>query len=140
MGRLGRDPDIKNLQSGSKFASFSIATSEKWKNKQGEWQEKTQWHNIVVWNEHTVGVVAKYVIKGTRVYVEGALETRKWQGSDGNDRYSTEVVLKGYSGKLEVLSGGRSKEDRDDPDDNRERDPPRGRRQESRDIDDEIPF
>ncbi len=102
VGNLGRDPEIRSLQSGGKVATFSVATSETWKDKSGEKQEKTDWHNVVVWNEALVGLVEKYVKKGTKLLVEGKLETRKWE-KDGIDRYSTEVVLTGFNARILLL-------------------------------------
>ncbi len=92
IGNLGRDPEIKYTQSNVPVANFSVATSESWKDKtSGEWQEKTEWHRIVAWR-HLAERAEKYLRKGKQVYVEGRLETRKWQGQDGQDRYTTEIV------------------------------------------------
>jgi single-strand DNA-binding protein len=107
IGRVGKDPEIRATQAGKKLASFSIATSEYWKDKQGEKQEKTEWHNIVVFNENIAKIVESYVKKGGQVYIEGHLQTRKWTDKDNNDRYTTEVVLHGFNAKL-VLLGGKS--------------------------------
>lgn len=105
LGNLGKDPEIRTFQSGDRCATFSIATSEQWKDKNtGEKREHTDWHNIVVFSEGLVGVVEKYCKKGTKVYVQGALKTRKWQDQGGNDRWSTEVVLRGWGAQL-VLCG-----------------------------------
>jgi single-strand DNA-binding protein len=107
IGNLGADPEIRNTQNGSKVATFSIATSESWKDKNtGEKKERTEWHRVVVWNEGLVGIVEKYVHKGDKIYVEGELQTRKWQDQEGKDRYSTEVVLTGFNGTLTMLSSG----------------------------------
>ena len=104
LGNLGRDPDIRSMQSGKKMASFSIATSKRWKDKSTQEQkESTSWHNIVVFNEGLVDVIEKYVKKGSKIYVEGELSTRKYQDKDGNDRYTTEVVLQGYNSTLTML-------------------------------------
>jgi len=104
LGNLGRDPEIRSMQSGSKMASFSIATSKRWKDKNTQEQkEKTSWHNIVVFGDGLVDIVERYVKKGSKIYVEGELQTRKWQDQDGNDRYSTEVVLQGYNCNLTLL-------------------------------------
>jgi len=92
VGNLGRDPEIKYTQSNVPVANFSVATSESWKDKNtGEWQEKTEWHRIVAWR-HLAERAEKYLRKGKQVYIEGRIETRKWTGQDGNDRYTTEVV------------------------------------------------
>ena len=104
LGNLGRDPEIRSMQSGSKMASFSIATSKRWKDKSTQEQkEKTTWHNIVVFGDGLVDIVEKYVKKGSKLYVEGELQTRKWQDKDQNDRYTTEVVLQGYNCNLTLL-------------------------------------
>ena len=120
LGNLGRDPDIRSMQSGKKMASFSIATSKRWKDKSTQEQkESTSWHNIVVFNEGLVDVIEKYVKKGAKIYVEGELTTRKYQDKDGNDRYTTEVVLQGYNSTLTMLgssSGGASNSTADMPD------------------------
>ena len=104
LGNLGRDPEIRSMQSGKKMASFSIATSKRWKDRNTQEQkENTSWHNIVVFNEGLVDVIEKYVKKGSKIYVEGELQTRKWQDQDGKDRYTTEVVLQGYNSNLTLL-------------------------------------
>ena len=98
IGRLGKDPEIKNLSNGSSVANFSVATSESWKDKRsGEKQEKTEWHNIVVWNEKTIEFVEKYLNKGDLVRIEGKIQTRKWEDKDGQDRYSTEIVIPAFA-------------------------------------------
>ena len=104
LGNLGRDPEIRSLQSGSKMATFSIATSKRWKDKNTQEQkDKTSWHNIVVFGDGLVDIIEKYVKKGSKIYIEGELQTRKWQDQDGNDRYTTEVVLQGYNSNLTLL-------------------------------------
>ena len=104
LGNLGRDPEIRSMQSGSKMASFSIATSKRWKDKNTQEQkEKTSWHNVVVFGDGLVNIVENYVKKGSKIYVEGELQTRKWQDQDGNDKYTTEVVLQGYNCNLTLL-------------------------------------
>ena len=109
LGNLGRDPDIRSMQSGKKMASFSIATSKRWKDRNTQEQkENTSWHNIVVFNEGLVDVIEKYVKKGSKIYVEGELSTRKYQDKDGNDRYTTEVVLQGYNSNLTMLGSSSS--------------------------------
>jgi single-strand DNA-binding protein len=98
IGRLGKDPEVKNLTNGSAVANFSVATSEKWKDKRsGEMQEKTEWHNIVVWNEKTIEFVQKYLNKGDLVRIEGKIQTRKWEDQDGKGRYSTEIVIPAFA-------------------------------------------
>jgi len=104
LGNLGRDPDIRSMQSGSKMASFSLATSKRWKDRNTQEQkEKTSWHNIVVFGDGLVDIVEKYVKKGSKIYVEGELQTRKWQDQDGNDKYTTEVILQGFNSNLTLL-------------------------------------
>lgn len=117
IGNVGKDPEIRHTQGGDPIASFSIATSETWKDKNsGERKERTQWHNIVVFNKPLCEVVEKYVKKGMKVHVEGQIETRKWQDKDGADRYSTEIVLRQFKGEITLLSQvgeGRSAPDPD---------------------------
>lgn len=114
LGNVGRDPEIKTLKSGEKVANFSIATSESWKDKAtGERREKTDWHNIVVFNPNIVGVVEKYVRKGSKVYVEGAIKTREYEDRDGNKRRTTEIVIENFRGNLS-LEGGKSEAGSDD--------------------------
>ena len=104
LGNLGRDPEIRSLQSGSKMATFSLATSKRWKDKSTQEQkDKTSWHNIVIFGDGLVNIVEKYVKKGSKLYIEGELNTRKWQDQSGNDRYTTEVVLQGYNCILTLL-------------------------------------
>lgn len=106
IGNLGKDPEIKSFQNGGKIANFSIATSEQWKDKMsGERKERTEWHNITISGDGLVGVVERYLKKGSKVYIEGSLRTRKWQDRDGNDRYTTEVVVAGMNGALTMLDG-----------------------------------
>ena len=109
LGNLGRDPEIRSMQSGKKMATFSIATSKRWKDKNTQEQkENTSWHNIVVFNEGLVDVIEKYIKKGSKIYIEGELSTRKYQDKDGNDRYTTEVVLQGYNSNLTMLGSNSS--------------------------------
>lgn len=106
IGNLGKDPEIRSFQNGGKVCNFSIATSETWRDKTtGERQERTQWHNIAVFSEGLVGVIERFVKKGSKVYVSGALETRKYQDQSGADRYSTEVVLRNFNSELILLDG-----------------------------------
>lgn len=125
IGNLGGDPEVKRTQDGKPVVNLSIATSDSWKDKStGERKEKTEWHRVVIWNEGLCGVAEKYLQKGAKVYIEGALTTRKWQDKDGKDKYSTEVVLNGYGGVLTMLDkpgerseGTRPERERDDPSD-----------------------
>jgi single-strand DNA-binding protein len=106
IGNLGADPDIKRTQDGRPIANLSIATSDTWKDKNtGERREKTEWHRVVVFNEGLCRVIENYVKKGSKVYIEGQLQTRKWQDNEGKDRWSTEVVLQNYNGVLTMLDG-----------------------------------
>ncbi|MDP2697929.1 single-stranded DNA-binding protein [Thalassospira sp.] len=104
VGNLGRDPEIRFTQAGKKIANFSIATSEQWKDRQsGERRERTEWHRIVVFSDALADVVEKYVKKGSKLYIEGQLRTRKWQGQDGKENYTTEIVLEGFNSVLTML-------------------------------------
>jgi single-strand DNA-binding protein len=106
IGNLGKDPEIRSFQNGGRAASFSVATSESWKDKEtGERKERTEWHRVSVVNDGLVTVVEKYLRKGSKVYVEGRMETRKWTDRDGIERYTTEVVLRPFSGELVMLEG-----------------------------------
>ena len=105
LGNLGQDPDVRTMQSGKKIATMSLATSDSWKDKEtGEKKEKTEWHRIVVFNEGLVGVVENYIKKGTKLYIEGALQTRKWTDDSGTEKYTTEIVIQGYGGRIDIVS------------------------------------
>lgn len=104
VGNLGKDPEVRTFGNGGEVVSFSLATSETWNDKQsGDRREKTEWHNVVIFNEMLGKVAKNYAKKGSKVYVEGSLQTRKWQGQDGNDRYTTEIVLQRFRGELTLL-------------------------------------
>ena len=103
VGNVGADPEIKRLQSGSPIANLRIATSETWKDRSGERKEKTEWHTVICFNEGLCKIIEQYVKKGSKLYVEGSLQTRKWQDQSGNDRYSTEVVLQSFGSTLTLL-------------------------------------
>ena len=104
VGNLGADPEIKAMPSGDKMAKFPVATSETWRDRQtGERREKTEWHNVVVFNDNLSKVAENYLRKGMKVYLEGSLQTRKWQDQNGQDRYTTEVVLPKFRGELQML-------------------------------------
>ena len=106
VGNVGNDPEIRSFNNGGKVANFSLATSENWRDKQsGERKEKTEWHRVAIFNDGLVGVVERYVKKGSKLYIEGKLQTRKWTDRDGNDKYTTEVVLQGFGGTLTMLDG-----------------------------------
>ena len=147
LGNLGRDPEIRSMQSGKKMASFSIATSKRWKDRSTQEQkENTSWHNIVVFNEGLVDVIEKYIKKGSKIYVEGELSTRKYQDKDGNDKYTTEVVLQGYNSTLTMLdsrnSGSASIEEapNSSSSDSKLEDSLDSQVSDSQDLDDDIPF
>jgi single-strand DNA-binding protein len=108
IGNLGRDPEVRSFQNGGKVVNLRIATSETWRDKQtGERKERTEWHSVAIFNEALGKIAEQYLKKGSTVYIEGQLETRKWQDQSGQDKYSTEVVLRPYGGNLTLL-GGRS--------------------------------
>lgn len=126
IGRLGRDPELRSTQAGKKVANFSLGVSEKYKDVDGQKQERTEWVKVSVFNDGLVGVVESYVKRGDLLYIEGQLQTRKWQDKDGQDRYSTEIVLGGFNGKLVMLGGSDKK--------------PETKHDAPAMIDDEIPF
>lgn len=152
VGNVGADPEIRRTQSGSAIGNLRIATSETWRDKNsGEKKERTEWHTVVIFTEGLVKVVEQYVKKGSKVYIEGALTTRKWQDQSGNDRYSTEVVLQGFNSTLTLLDGpARSEGGSGDyaASSGRERKPATEKADSygnqpanfSRDLDDDIPF
>lgn len=152
VGNLGRDPEIRSTQDGLRIANLSVATSETWRDRNsGERKEKTEWHRVAIFNERLVDVAEKYLRKGAKIYIEGALQTRKWTDKEGQDRYTTEVVLGRFNGQLTMLdsrgSGGEgfsaAPEDDMAP---ASRGPGGGgmsrggRAPASQDLDDEIPF
>jgi single-strand DNA-binding protein len=122
IGNVGKDPEVRRMTSGDAVVNLSVATSETWK-KDGERKEKTEWHRVVCFNEHIGKVIEQYVRKGSKVYIEGALQTRKWTDKDGAEKYSTEIVIQKYRGELVLLDGKRD-----------------GAEPASREMDDEIPF
>ena len=134
MGNLGADPEIRHTQDGQPIANFSLATSESWRDKNtGNRVERTEWHRVVIFSEGLAKVAEKYLQKGSKIYLEGQMRTRKWQDRDGNDRYSTEVHMQGYDAKLVMLGGTR----RNGTGSNESQDPPAGG---GSDLDDDIPF
>ena len=157
LGNVGADPEVRRTSGGNPVVSFSLATSETWRDRStGERKEKVDWHNVVIWNEGLCKVAEQYLRKGSKVYIEGKLQTRKWQDQSGNDRYSTEVVMQ-FDAKLVLLSGrdddggsGRRGNRRDDDGGRGERRDDRGLSDRgrpvdngsyfSRDLDDDIPF
>jgi single-strand DNA-binding protein len=153
IGNLGKDPEVRRLNSGDPVVSFTLATNETWRDKNsGERKERTEWHNIVIYNENLAKIAEQYCKKGTKVYIEGQLQTRKWQDQSGNDRYSTEIVLTRFRGELQLLDSRGGGEARDSfPDENGSRSfgrpSPGGERKPALSggggtgpIDDDIPF
>jgi single-strand DNA-binding protein len=111
IGNLGKDPEVRTTQAGSKICNLSIATSESWNDRQtGERKERTEWHRVVIFNERLADVAEKYLRKGRKVYVEGALETRKYTDQSGQEKYTTEVVLRNFRGELTLLDSARGEE------------------------------
>jgi single-strand DNA-binding protein len=151
VGNLGRDPEIRRTQDGRPIAQLSVATSENWRDKNtGERKEKTEWHRVVIFSEGLAKIAEQYLKKGSKVYLEGALQTRKWQDKDGNEKYTTEVVLQGFNSTLTMLDGrsggaGGGAESSEDfgssgPTPSRERKPAMAGGGGRDDMDDEIPF
>ncbi|MGB0635192.1 MAG: single-stranded DNA-binding protein [Paracoccaceae bacterium] len=143
IGNLGADPEVRTFQNGGKVCNLRIATSESWKDKNtGERRDKTEWHSVSIFAEGLVRICEQYLKKGSKVFVEGSLQTRKWQDQSGADRYSTEVVLQGFNGTLTMLdSRAGSNGDFDSPKDNNELSSNSDTFSNSAsDIDDEIPF
>ena len=142
IGRLGADPEIKQMVNGKSVARLSIATSNTWKDKNtGEKKEKTEWHRIVIFNEGLVNVVQQYVKKGAQVYIEGQLATRKWKDEkSGLDRYSTEIVLQGFNSSFKILSNKNSQIESLQKNNTEKSSLPNDENIPSNDLDDEIPF
>jgi len=142
IGRLGADPEIKQMVNGKSVARLSIATSNTWKDKNtGEKKEKTEWHRIVIFNEGLINVVQQYVKKGAQVYIEGQLSTRKWTDEKtGQDKYSTEIILQGFNSTFKILSAksNQSVNFQDNPE--KKSSLPNDDNTSSKDLDDEIPF
>ena len=141
IGRLGADPEIKQMVNGKSVARLSLATSQSWKDKNtGEKKEKTEWHRIVVFNEGLVNVVQQYLKKGAQIYIEGQISTRKWKDEQsGQDKYSTEIVIQGYNSSLTMLGGGGGiSNDTSNQQINKNSD--QGVKESQNDLDDEIPF
>ena len=142
IGRLGADPEIKQMVNGKSVARLSLATSQSWKDKNtGEKKEKTEWHRIVIFNEGLANVVKQYLKKGSQVYIEGQLSTRKWRDEKtGQDKYSTEVVLQGFNSSLTMLGGKSAGQDNFSQISNDSALPDDSSASSSKDLDDEIPF
>ena len=142
IGRLGADPEIKQMVNGKSVARLSLATSQSWKDKNtGEKKEKTEWHRIVVFNEGLVNVVQQYLKKGAQVYIEGQLSTRKWKDEkSGQDKYSTEIIIQGYNSSLTMLGGGGRGIQNDNSPQPISKNADDVSQKEQNDLDDEIPF
>jgi len=143
IGRLGADPDIKQMVNGKSVARLSLATSQTWKDKNtGEKKEKTEWHRVVVFNEGLINVIKQYIKKGSQLYIEGQLSTRKWRDEkSGQDKYSTEIVLQGYNSTLTMLGGKNPQSGiTQEPTNQSSSLPTNEVSQPSNDLDDEIPF
>jgi len=142
IGRLGADPEIKQMVNGKSVARLSLATSQSWKDKSsGERKEKTEWHRVVIFNEGLVSIVQQYLKKGANIYVEGALTTRKWKDeSSGLDKYSTEIVLQGYNSSLTMLDGKSKNDSSNLVSENKSALPNDDTQSVNNDLDDEIPF
>jgi len=138
VGNLGKDPEIRTFQNGGRVAAFSVATSERWTDKStGEKRERVEWHRVSILNEALVGIVEKYLRKGSKVYLEGQLETRKWSDKDGVEKFSTEVVLRPYRGEIVLLDA--LKKDQADTAAATAHSPPQSGSA-AAEIDDSIPF
>ena len=143
MGNLGKDPEIRNFPNGGRVCNFSVATSESWRDKSsGEKQERTQWHNISILSEPLVNIAERFLKKGSKVYLEGQLETRKWQDNSGSDRYSTEIVLRPYKGEITLIDNKADSNMTNEPISNNQMDEIQENSVSPNvdDFDDEIPF
>tara|TARA_Y100001960_G_C14457727_1_gene720480 strand:- start:176 stop:634 length:459 start_codon:yes stop_codon:yes gene_type:complete len=142
IGRLGADPEIKQMVNGKNVARLSLATSQSWKDKSsGERKEKTEWHRVVIFNEGLVNIVQQYLKKGANIYIEGQLSTRKWKDeTSGQDKYSTEIVLQGYNSSLTMLDSRGKVENSNLVNENKSSLPKENLNQDNSDLDDEIPF
>ena len=142
IGRLGADPDVKQMVNGKSVARISIATSNTWKDKNtGEKKEKTEWHRVVVFNEGLVNVVQQYLKKGAQIYVEGQLSTRKWKDEQsGQDKYSTEIIIQGFNSSLTMLGGGGRGVQNETTSKSISKNSDDVSQMEQNDLDDEIPF
>ena len=143
MGNLGKDPEIRNFPNGGRVCNFSVATSETWRDKNsGEKQERTQWHNISILSDPLVNIAERFLKKGSKVYLEGQLETRKWQDNSGSDRYSTEIVLRPYKGEITLIDNKADSNMTNEPISNNQMDEIQENSASPNvdDFDDEIPF
>jgi single-strand DNA-binding protein len=135
LGRLGKDPEVRNFNNGGKVVNLRIATSERWKDKSGQQQEKTEWHAVSVLNEKLGEIAERYLTKGSEVYIEGQLETRKWQDASGADKYTTEIVLRQFRGELALIGGRSGGDERSE-----QQAPARREAPPKHDLSDDIPF
>jgi single-strand DNA-binding protein len=141
LGRLGADPEVRSLNSGDKVVNLRIATSETWRDKNsGERKEKTEWHSVVIFNDGLAKIAEQYLRKGSQVYIEGKLQTRKWQDQSGNDRYTTEIVLQRYQGELTMIGGKPEGDSQSDRSQDYGAVKDGGKQSFQDDMDDEIPF
>lgn len=141
IGNLGADPEVRRLNSGDPVVNLRIATSESWRDKSsGERREKTEWHQVVIFNDNIAKVAEQYLKKGSKVYIEGQIQTRKWQDKDGNDRYSTEIILQKFRGELRMLSGNGSNQNDGNQSGQDDRGVSSHQNSASNDMGDEIPF
>ncbi len=142
IGRLGNDPEIKQMSNGKSVARLSVATSETWKDKNsGERKEKTEWHRVVIFNEGLVGVVQQYLKKGSQIYVEGQIQTTKYTDNNGQEKYSTQIILQGYNSTLTMLGSSSSGGRIDDNNMNQDSSSlPSDNNVSSNEMDDEVPF
>lgn len=143
VGNLGRDPEVRRLSNGEPVVNLNIATSESWKDKaSGERKEKTEWHRVVIFNENLARVAEQYLKKGSKVYLEGQLQTRKWTDQSGAEKYSTEIVLQKFKGELTIIDGGNSSSSNDDmgPSERAYRQEDAQDKRMAGAIDDEVPF
>lgn len=139
IGNLGRDPEVRQTQTGQRIVSLSIATSERWKDQRsGETRERTEWHRVIIWNEGLGEIAERYLTKGAKIFLEGKLTTRKWQDSDGKDRYSTEIHVTPFNGTLTFLDSRRDRENGTRAGNTNPDSPEPGPN--DRDLDDEVPF
>jgi len=150
IGNVGQDPEIRSFQSGGKVCNLSIATSERWKDRESkEQKERTQWHRVVVFNENLINLIEMYVKKGSKLFIEGQLETRKWTDASGQEKYSTEVVLRNFKGELTFLDSRSNNNDNDSIESNNQKSEVKNSELNQvvnepssidSDIDDDIPF
>ena len=148
LGNLGADPESRSFQNGGKVVNLRIATSESWKDRSsGERKEKSEWHSVAIFSEGLAGIAEKYLRKGSKVYIEGKLQTRKWVGTDGQDRFSTEIVLQGYDAQLVLLDGPQNERQQNNAGTSRRADPEQTQSYKSgafgglgSDLDDDVPF